>query len=65
MTCAEEQREHYEKKDNPAANCLNVKYLINFLKSGGSMVTYDSKKIRGELQLFSKALQELSVKMQY
>jgi tetratricopeptide (TPR) repeat protein len=45
-------------------NCLKVQEQIDFLKSGGSMVEYDSKKIRSELHaVFFKALQELTKKM--
>jgi hypothetical protein len=51
-----------KKQDN--SNCLKVQQQINFLKSGGSMVEYDSKKIRSELHaVFSEALQELTQKM--
>ena len=46
------------------SNCLKAQKQIDFLKSGGSMVEYDSKKIRSELHaVFSKALQELTRKM--
>jgi hypothetical protein len=52
----------WEKQDN--RNCLKVQEQIDFLKSGGSMVEYDTKKIRSELHaVFSEALQELSQKM--
>jgi len=52
----------WEKQDN--SNCLKVQEQIDFLKSGGSMVEYDSKKIRSELHaVFSEALQELTQKM--
>jgi hypothetical protein len=45
----------WEKQDN--RNCLKVQEQINFLKRGGSMVEYDSKKIRSELHaVFSEAL---------
>jgi tetratricopeptide (TPR) repeat protein len=52
----------WEKQDN--RNCLKVQEQIDFLKSGGSMVEYDSKKIRSELHaVFFEALQELTRKM--
>ena len=52
----------WEKQDN--RNCLKVQEQIDFLKSGGSMVEYDSKKIRSELHaVFLEALQELTQKM--
>jgi hypothetical protein len=52
----------WEKQGN--RNCLKVQKQIDFLKSGGSMVEYDSKKICSELHsVFSEALQELSQKM--
>jgi hypothetical protein len=52
----------WEKQEN--RNCLKVQEQIDFLKSGGSMVEYDSKKIRSELHaIFSEALQELTQKM--
>jgi hypothetical protein len=52
----------WENQDN--RNCLKVQEQIDFLKSGGSMVEYDSKKIRSELHaVFSEALQELIQKM--
>jgi hypothetical protein len=52
----------WKKQNN--SNCLKVQKQIDFLKSGGSMVEYDSKKIRSELHaVFSKALKELTRKM--
>jgi hypothetical protein len=52
----------WKKQDN--RNCLKVQKQIDFLKSGGSMVEYDSKKIRSELHaVFFEALQELNRKM--
>ena len=52
----------WEKQDN--SSCLKVQEQIDFLESGGSMVEYDSKKIRSELHaVFSEALQELTQKM--
>ncbi len=52
----------WEKKDN--SSCLKVQEQIDFLESGGSMVEYDSKKIRSELHaVFSEALQQLTQKM--
>ena len=54
----------WKQKDDPVTSCLNVRKQIDFLKSGGSMVQYDSKKIRNELHaVFSAALEELSAKM--
>jgi hypothetical protein len=51
-----------EKQDN--RNCFKIQEQIHFLKSGGSMVEYDSKKIRSELHaVFFEALQELTKKM--
>jgi tetratricopeptide (TPR) repeat protein len=52
----------WKKQDN--RNCLKIQEQIDFLKSGGSMVEYDSKKIRSELHaVFLEALQELTQKM--
>ncbi len=54
----------WEKQDDTQNSCLKVQEQIDFLKSGGSMVEYDSKKIRSELHaIFSDALQELTEKM--
>jgi len=51
-----------EKQDN--SSCIKVQEQIDFLESGGSMVEYDSKKIRSELHaVFSEALQQLTQKM--
>jgi hypothetical protein len=44
--------------------CVKVNKQINFLEGGGSMVEYDSKKIRRELHLvFAKALNQMTKKM--
>jgi hypothetical protein len=44
--------------------CSRIDEKISFLRSGGSMVEYDSRKIRGELHdVFFGALDELSRKM--
>ncbi len=52
----------WDKTDT--SNCLKIQEQINFLNSGGSMVEYDSKKIRSELHaVFSDALQQLTTKM--
>jgi hypothetical protein len=52
----------WEKQEN--RNCLKIQEQIDFLKSGGSMVEYDSKKIRSELHaVFFEDLQELTQKM--
>lgn len=54
----------WKNKNDPVASCLNVRTQIDFLKSGGSMVQYDSKKIRSELHaVFSAALEELRAEM--
>lgn len=52
----------WEKQDN--SSCLKIQEQIDFLKSGGSMVEYDSKKIRSELHaVFSEALEQLTKKL--
>ncbi len=44
--------------------CVKVNEQMNFLNGGGSMVEYDSKKIRRELHaVFSQALIQMSEKM--
>ena len=44
--------------------CVKVNKQINFLEDGGSMVEYDSKKIRRELHLvFAEALNQMTKKM--
>jgi hypothetical protein len=44
--------------------CVRVKEQMRFLNGGGSMVEYDSKKIRRELHaVFSKALSQMAEKM--
>jgi len=54
----------WEKKSDSKNSCLKVQEQIDFLKSGGSMVEYDSKKIRSELHaVFSEALEQLTAKM--
>lgn len=54
----------WEKKSDPKSSCLKIQEQIDFLKSGGSMVEYDSKKIRSELHtVFSEALEQLTAKM--
>mgnify|MGYP005633017115 FL=1 len=43
--------------------CLQIDEQVTFLNSGGTMIEYDSKKIRGELHgVFAKALNGLSKK---
>jgi tetratricopeptide (TPR) repeat protein len=52
-----------EKNDEAGhrSACLKVNDQLNFLKSGGAMVEYDSKKIRGELHgVFAGKLDGLS-----
>jgi hypothetical protein len=45
-------------------SCVKVNEQINFLNGGGSMVEYDSKKIRRELHVvFSVALNQMAEKM--
>ncbi|MBT5469402.1 MAG: hypothetical protein HOK41_02250, partial [Nitrospina sp.] len=54
----------WEKQGDTKNSCLKIQEQIDFLKSGGSMVEYDSKKIRSELHaVFSEALQQLTTKM--
>ncbi|MBC8283086.1 MAG: hypothetical protein H8E32_04675 [Nitrospinae bacterium] len=54
----------WEKQNNSTTSCVKVQEQIDFLNSGGSMVEYDSKKIRSELHaVFSEALQQLTTKM--
>ena len=44
--------------------CVKVNEQMNFLNDGGSMVQYDSKKIRRELhEVFSEALNQMAEKM--
>ena len=44
--------------------CVKVNEQMNFLNGGGSMVEYDSKKIRSELHaVFSEALSQMAEKM--
>ena len=44
--------------------CSKVNAQMKFLKSGGSMVEYDSKKIRAELHaVFSEALQSMALNL--
>ena len=54
-------------KDNKEAlrsACLKVNEQVMFLKSGGNMLEYDSKKIRSELHgFFASALDGISRKM--
>ena len=55
-----------EKNDAPGhrSACLKVNDQLKFLKSGGAMVEYDSKKIRRELHgVFAGKLDELSHEM--
>lgn len=50
-----------EEKQNA---CVKVNEQMNFLNGGGSMVEYDSKKIRRELHaVFSEALNQMAEKM--
>ncbi|MZG52932.1 MAG: hypothetical protein F3744_02625 [Nitrospinae bacterium] len=52
----------WEKKDTKG--CAEIQEQIDFLNSGGSMVEYDSKKIRSELHaVFSEALEKLTAKL--
>lgn len=52
-----------EGKEKKSA-CVKVNEQMNFLNSGGSMVEYDSKKIRRELHsVFSEALNQMAEKM--
>jgi hypothetical protein len=52
----------WEKQDN--SNYLKIQEQINFLKSGGSMMECDSRKIRSKLHaVFSEILQQLTQKM--
>ncbi len=51
-------------EEDKRAACFKVNAQIKFLNSGGSMVEYDSKKIRRELHtVFSDALQRMTEKM--
>jgi len=53
-----------ESKEEIRSACKKVDDQLDFLNSGGTLVQYDSKKIRGELHtLFSNALTDLSKKM--
>jgi len=52
-----------EEKEKRSA-CFKVDAQIKFLNSGGSMVEYDSKKIRSELHaVFSEALEQMAKKL--
>ena len=52
-----------EEKEKRSA-CFKVEAQIKFLNGGGSMVEYDSKKIRSELHaVFSEALQQMAEKL--
>ncbi len=56
----------WEKQDNleKGSACLKIQEQVNFLNGGGSMVEYDSKKIRSELHaVFAEALQQMTAKM--
>jgi hypothetical protein len=57
-------REARGNKTEVKSACSRIDEKISFLRSGGSMVEYDSRKIRGELHdVFFGALDELSHKM--
>jgi hypothetical protein len=44
--------------------CVKINKQVKFLEGGGSMVEYDSKKIRRELHLvFAEALNEMTEKI--
>ena len=48
---------------NPKS-CVKVNKQINFLENGGSMVDYESSKIRGEIQdVFHSRLKALSSRL--
>jgi hypothetical protein len=50
-------------KLNPKS-CAKVNEQINFLEEGGSMVDYESSKIRGEIQdVFYDRLKDLSFRL--
>ncbi len=52
-----------EEKEKRSA-CFKVDAQIKFLNSGGSIVEYDSKKIRSELHaVFSEALEQMAKKL--
>ena len=52
-----------EENENGSA-CSKVNAQMEFLNGGGSMVEYDSKKIRSELHaVFSEALEEMALKL--
>ena len=52
-----------EEKEKRSA-CFKVDAQIKFLNGGGSMVEYDSKKIRSELHaVFSEALEQMAKKL--
>lgn len=53
-----------DDKTEVASACSRIDKKVSFLRSGGSMVEYDSRKIRGELHdIFFGALDELSRKL--
>jgi len=55
---------HSSKGEEKRSVCVKVNEQMNFLNSGGSMVEYDSKKIRRELHaVFSEALNQMAEKM--
>ncbi len=55
---------HEAQGKNKRSACLKVNTQMQFLNSGGSMVEYDSKKIRRELHaVFANALEQLAEKL--
>jgi hypothetical protein len=53
-----------ESKEEIRSACLKIDDQLNFLNNGGTMVEYDSKKIRSELHsVFANSLTGLSAKM--
>lgn len=49
------------EEEEKRSACIKVNEQMNFLNGGGSMVEYDSKKIRRELHaVFSEALQQMA-----
>jgi hypothetical protein len=53
-----------ESKEEIRSACLKIDDQLSFLNSGGTLVQYDSKKIRSELHsIFANSLTGLSKKM--
>lgn len=55
---------HASDAEEKMSACVKVSAQMNFLNGGGSMVEYDSKKIRRELHaVFAEALNQMAEKM--